>query len=340
MTVSASAAATNLAAPPTAWVLTDGKAGDEAQCLGVVDAMGLVPEVRRVAPRALVALGMPWGPIDPREAADRPGSPVAPPFPDLLVASGRRAVPYVRAVKRLSEGRTFTLLLKDPRTGAGTADLVWVPDHDSLRAPNVFTTPTAPHGLSAARLAAYRSDPDPRVAALGRPRVAVLAGGDSRHHRFTAADIDRLAAGLAALADAGAALAVTVSRRTPAALRAALVAIAAGPRHFLWDGTGPNPYGSLLATADAIVATADSTNMVGEAAATGVPILVFEPSGGHPKIRAFLDGLARHGAVRPFTGRLEAFRYEPLDSTPEIATVALAALDRHLATVRRGRPEL
>ena len=44
-----------------AWVLTDGKAGDEAQCLGLAEAMGLVPELRMVSPRAPFAWAMPWG---------------------------------------------------------------------------------------------------------------------------------------------------------------------------------------------------------------------------------------------------------------------------------------
>jgi hypothetical protein len=38
--------------PATAWVLTDGKAGDETQCLAVAEALGLAAECRRVAPRA------------------------------------------------------------------------------------------------------------------------------------------------------------------------------------------------------------------------------------------------------------------------------------------------
>jgi mitochondrial fission protein ELM1 len=69
--------------------------------------------------------------------------------------------------------------------------------------------------------------------------------------------------------------------------------------------------------------------MIGEAAATGSGILVFEPSGGHPKIRAFLEGLQRAGATRPFTGRLEHFSYVPLDSTPIVAAAIRAALATH-----------
>jgi hypothetical protein len=59
----------------TAWVLTDGKAGDEVQCLGVTDALGLTPDIRRVAPRPAFAWAMPWGPIDPRDAPAREGRP-------------------------------------------------------------------------------------------------------------------------------------------------------------------------------------------------------------------------------------------------------------------------
>src|SRR4051794_41807304 len=112
---------------------------------------------------------MPWGPIDPREAPARAASPIAPPFPDLLVASGRRAVPYVRAVKRASGGRTFTVFLKDPRTGAGTADLIWVPAYDAIHGPNVIRTLTPPHRVSRERLAAARADPDPRLPGLPPP---------------------------------------------------------------------------------------------------------------------------------------------------------------------------
>lgn len=311
----------------SAWVLTDGKAGDEQQCLGVVEALGLKAEVRHVAPRPPFSWPMPWGPVDPREGPGRPDSPVAAPFPDLVVASGRRSIPYVRAVKRAS-ARTFTVILKDPRTGSRAADLIWVPEHDPLRGDNVLVTLTSPHRLSGSRLATARKNPDPRLASLPGPRVAVLAGGDSRHHRFTEPDIRGLTEGLRQLRAAGASLMITPSRRTPERLRDALRGLAAG-NGFFWDGQGENPYTAMLALADAIVVTADSTNMVGEAAATGAPVLLFSPSGGHPKFSALFKGLERHGAVRPFRGRLEAWPYEPLDSTPVIAEAIAGGLIRH-----------
>lgn len=309
-------------------MLTDGKAGDEQPCLGVAQAMDLAPETRHVKPRAPFAWLAPWGPIDPRDAPEQPRSPISPPFPDLLIASGRRAVPYLRAVKRASGGRTFTLFLKDPRSGPGTADLIWVPEHDALRGDNVIVTLTTPHRLSPARLAEARAKPDPRLAVLPSPRAAVLVGGDSRHHRFEPTGVERFLADLKSLAES-ASLMVTASRRTPPLLAEGLRQFARDTRHFVWDGSGENPYLAILALADAVVATADSTNMIGEAAATGRPILVFEPSGGHAKIARFLDGLRRHGAVHRFAGRLEGEAYPPLDSTSTIARAVLERLAHH-----------
>jgi mitochondrial fission protein ELM1 len=303
----------------TIWVLSDGKAGDELQCLGVAERLGVTPEIRRVAPRAPFAWLMPRGPIDPRDAPDHPGSPISSPFPDIVIASGRRAVPYLRAVKKASNGAVFTVFLKDPRTGTGAADLIWVSGHDRLRGDNVLVTTTSPHRLAPGRLAQARKNPPAAIASLPSPRAAVLVGGDSRHHRFTAGDIARFAVQLDALAQSGVALMGTPSRRTQAPLKQAVAEVFARHGGWWWDGTGENPYIALLANADAIVITADSTNMIGEATATGVPILLFEPQGGHGKLKAFTQALERQGAVHHFAGRLAGAPYEPVDSTQIIA---------------------
>ncbi len=307
-----------------AWVISDGKAGDEAQCLGVLERLGLTAEIRRVRPRKLFTLAMPWGPIDPAEAPDRPGSPIAPPWPDIAVASGRRTVAYLRRVRKEAGGRTLTVFLKDPSTGADTAETIWVPQHDRLRGPNVLATLTSPHRISPERLASARGQA-PAWLREGRPGIGVILGGNSKHHRFTEADIDRLVKALQALARGGANLVVTPSRRTPAALAEAVRALCAETGGFFWDGTGENPYIAILAHADHLVVTADSVNMLGEAAATGKPIHLFTPSGGHRKISSFVNGLERHGAVRPLTDRLETWSYEPLDATPAIAVAVAKA---------------
>jgi mitochondrial fission protein ELM1 len=320
--------------PPstTCWVVTDGKAGDETMCLGIAEALGLPAQVKRVAPRAPWSWFLPWGPPDPLEAPGRAGGPLDLPFPDIAISSGRRSVTYLRALKAASGGRTFTVFLKDPRTGTGTADFIWIPEHDHLRGPNIKVTLTAPHRISAARLAALRASPDPRIIGLPQPRVALVLGGDSFAYRFSGDDIVRLTSEVAALGNAGAGLMATASRRTPGALAEGVKAIVRQKHGFFWDGTGENPYPAMLALADAVVVTADSTNMVGEACSTAKPVLVFEPSerrwGSAAKMRRFIDGLTRAGAVRSFQGRLESYAYEALDSTPLIAAAIADAWHR------------
>lgn len=325
----------------TCWVVTDGKVGDVVQCVGIAERLGLRPDLKVLRPRPPWSWLAPRGPLDPREAPGAGQGPLAPPYPDLAIASGRRAVAALPALKQASRGRTFTLFLKDPRTGPGAADLIWVPEHDPLRAANVVVTLTSPHGITPERLAAERRVPDPRLGTLPQPRTCLVLGGRSSHHRFETADVERLLAiARQVLADGGS-LMVTPSRRTPPDLIAPLAALADEPtfrtRATVWDGGDPNPYVAMLALADTLVVTGDSVNMLGEATATGVPVHVVEPSGGHPKMTRFIDGLVAQGAVRRWTGRLDAFPGVVVDATPAIAR---AVADRYRAfTAARGRSE-
>lgn len=308
--------------PPgtTAWVLSDGKIGDEVQCFGIAETLGLSPQRRLIEARAPWRWLAPYAPIAPRDAPQRPLSPIAPPFPDILFAAGRQTVPYLRRVREESRGETFTVFIKDPYTGPETADVIWVPEHDALRGNNVIMTTTPANRVARLLDELRMARPDPRIAMLPHPRVALILGGDSVNHRFTPRDCFRLLEIACNLMRDGGGVMISPSRRTPPALLAEFNARFAGePGAFVWDCTGDNPYSQMLAHADHILVTADSVNMVGEAVATGVPVHVYEPGGGHPKITAYIDRLAELGAVRRWKGRLESWRYDPIDATPMIA---------------------
>jgi uncharacterized protein len=300
-------------------VLSSGKAGHEANSLGVADALGAQYTKHVVAPRALFARLSPYGPIDPKDRPGREGSIFAPPFPHLVIACGRITVPYVRSIKRAAGAHVFTAFLQDPRASRASMDLIWAPEHDRLAGDNVISTLTSPHPFSAVRLAAARADPDPRIATLPRPRAAIMLGGPSGAREFARADVARLAAAAAAIAGEGYSVMATPSRRTPFELVEAVRAGLGAARGFVWDGTGANPYLQMLAHADVILVTGDSVNMVGEATATGAPVHIFESSGSGGKVARYLDALERVGAVRRFAGSIQRFSYEPIDSSLTIA---------------------
>ncbi len=296
-------------------LLGSGKAGHETNAIGIAESLG-VPYIRQaVDPRPLFAALSPYGPIDPRDAAL-----LKDPLPDIVIACGRVTVPYLRGFKRAGRSRVFAVCLQDPRFAHASMDLIWTPEHDRLRGPNVVTTLTSPHPFSARRLAASRAAPDPRIAALPGPRCAIVLGGPSGAQHFTADDVARLGEAIRAIVAQGYSVAATPSRRTTPDLLAAVREGLGDAPGFIWDGEGDNPYPSLLALADAILVTGDSANMVGEATVTGVPVHVFEPSGGASrKLAASIDALERLGAVRRFAGAIERFSYEPIDSSGVVA---------------------
>jgi uncharacterized protein len=315
-------------------VLSSGKVGHETNCLGVAEALGVGYEARVVRPRWLFDRLAPYGPVDPKDRPGRAGSLLSVPFPDIVVGCGRVSVPYVRALKRAGGRSLFAVFLQDPRHARREFDLIWTPLHDRLAGPNVIATLTSPHPFSAARLAALRRTPDPRLAGLRSPRLAVLLGGPSGGHDFAQHDLTRVSNALAVIAAQGYSIMATPSRRTPPALVAAARAGAQGlpsERAFLWSGAGENPYAQILAHADAILVTGDSVNMMGEAVSTGAPVHILEPSGGGGRVGDFLERLIESGAARRFEGKIERFDYAPIDSS---LTIAQAIAERF--ETRRG----
>lgn len=305
----------------TAWIFSDGKAGHEAQCLGVVEALGLNPVIKRANLSGIYKLMAPWGPLPKGEGMSVNGS-LGPPWPAFAFATGRTTIPYIRALRSRAGLQTYTVILMDPKTGPNSADLIWVPQHDRRRGPNVITTLTAPHRFSSSRLEALKGRVPPPIAALPAPRIACLIGGPNGDYRYTEADEEKLISSLGGLIESGAGLMITTSRRTPQRLGARLQAAIAGKPAIVWNGDGPNPYPDFLAHADAFVITADSVSMICEAAATGRPIFLFSPTGGSPKFDRFHAALAAYGATRPLPASgdaLTAWSYKPLHSAETIA---------------------
>ena len=305
-----------------AWIISDGKAGHEALCLGVAEALGLDAEVKRIQSAGVWKALAPWGPVSPAERFGRAGSLFAPPWPRIAFAAGRTTTPYIRALKRRAGLKTFTVVMLDPKTGPATADLFWVPQHDKRRGANVVTTLTAPHRFSTHRLAEIRAEPDAAIGALPVPRVAVLVGGPNERYLYPESVIQRFQDLVRSLSALGASLMITTSRRTPKTLVTALEALQRETGALLWTGEGHNPYPAFLANADAFLVTADSVNMAGEAAATGRPIYVFEPEGGAEKFKAFHAALHDLGVTRPAPARFEAldtWSYPVLDAAATIA---------------------
>ncbi len=320
----------------TCWVVSDGKAGMEIQCLGLAEALGLAPQVKRIVTRR------PWRwlppPLwrDPLRAIDRQrGDGLDPPWPDLLIATGRQAVAPALAIRRASRrvsdpaaAASFVVQIQNPTVDPARFDLVVAPEHDRLSGPNVISTLGAMNRITPDRLAAAAAAHAPRLAELPRPYVTALVGGANKVYRLPETRARELGEQLAAAAGAlGGSLLVTPSRRTsPAALAALRAGIGQTPAE-IWDGSGENPYFGFLGLADALVVTADSVNMISEAASTGQPVYLAELPGGSPKFRRFHRAMLERGYLRRFEGRIERWSYARLDETARVAAAIRERLE-------------
>ena len=216
------------------------------------------------------------------------------------MTSGRSALPVAFAVKRLSRGRTKLVNVQDPGFFRNRFDLIVVPEHDDLTGPNIMGTTGALGRVTTERLKMAVKEFFPLLAHLPRPRVAVLIGGANAVYATPAAVIGRIGRDLSRLADSGAGLMVTFSRRTGPEMEAAIRTALAGKRATIWDGAGANPYFAYLAMADHLLVSEDSASMVSEAATAGKPVSIVALEGGSAKFARFHAAMRRRGVTRPF----------------------------------------
>lgn len=306
---------------PYAWILTEGIAGTENQCIGLAEALAIPYEVKKVSLRPLWKLLTPWLSMGTRYSLTASSSAIAPPWPPVLITSGRKSIAIGKYIKKASDGKTFHIHIQDPRINPETFDIVIVPQHDRLRGPNVEVTKTSLHRVNIEKLkeaAAKYSD----LAQLSSPRIAVLIGGSSKAHQMTVEDTTRLATQLKQLVSQyNATLMITASRRTGDENRSYLQQQLQGPNIRFWDGKGDNPYFGFLAEADYIIVTEDSVSMTSEALGTGKPVYIAKLTGGGRRLDQFHALLQGQGYTRPFTGTLEKWFYEPLHETERIAGI-------------------
>jgi mitochondrial fission protein ELM1 len=300
----------------TAWAVTTGETGMRTQARGLAEALAdevTEIEVGRVWPWRRTLLSSPW--------------------PDIMVSCGRRSARWALSAKRKSGRSILAVHVQDPRRDADAFDFVVAMDHDAIvPSARVLKVATALHDLTPAKLDAAAAAWRERLAPLGRPLTGVAIGGSLRGREFTTADGARLIEGLRRVKDGtGGALAITPSRRTPAAVLDQLTAAFGGdPRVFLWDLTGDNPYRAILAAADRLVVTSDSVSMVSEALAAPHPVEVLDL--GFGRHAGFIQNLVDRRLIRRFEGDPTP----PATTGPVNATLEAAAAVKALYPIRTG----
>jgi mitochondrial fission protein ELM1 len=328
--------------PITIWAISDGRAGIEAQAVGLAEAVARQTParivVKRVAWNGRIGRLPWWANWLPRRWLT-PQSEIHAPWPDLWIAAGRATLPLSIRAKRWSGGKTYVVQVQDPRVPAPMFDLVIPPKHDRLTGDNVLPITGSPHRVTVARLDSEYEKFKDRIDALPRPRVAVLLGGKSKAFDLSVERAAQMAHQIQLpLEQEGGSLLMTFSLRTPEPARALLTARLRHLPGIIWDGEGDNPYFAFLAAADYILVTEDSTNMATEAASTGKPVFILKMDGQSLKFRMFHEELERQGAARPYGGAFHGWTYDPVDETGRAAAEVVARMAGRTSEAREASP--
>lgn len=269
--------------PPRVWLLEDHKPGHTTQSLGLINALAW-PYQR---------IKLEFGPLANRPnflrgptlrgLTEASASQLAPPWPDLVVASGARAAPVAEWVRKQAQGKTRSVVLGRKGAHLGNDfDLAVAPAYIGLYPDSRRMETTVPlTRVHRDELDAAAARWTPILGAAPSPRIALLIGGDDSVHAFDVAQARRMGGEVGSLArEAGGSVFVTTSRRTDTdAARALVDALGNVTVHsYHWSAAHSkeeNPYFGYLALADILIVSGESASMLAEAAATGKPVVIY-----------------------------------------------------------------
>lgn len=266
---------------PTVWVLFGKGTGGNGQMQSLAEALGWPTEIKRLRHNWLnrlpnLLLGATSITVDKKKS-----SPLAPPWPDVVIAASRRAAPVALWIRKQSGGRTKLVHLLHVQAPLRWFDLVvTMPQYRLPEAENVLHVTGVLNRIDPAMIEQASAAWRPRLEHLPRPWTAVLVGGNSSSYlldRDTATELARKAA--EQVRERGGSLLVTTSPRTPPEAAEALAAAIDVPSYiYVWkpDDAANNPYKGFLALADDFVVTVDSASLLVEASATGRDVAVYE----------------------------------------------------------------
>lgn len=259
---------------PRIWVIPGNRPGDDAQVYALAEELGLPFETRTLRFNWRFWLSGKYQGASP-VAVEKTlrEKTIVPPWPDLIIMVGRRAVPTALWVQKQSGGKTRLVFVGHPRVRPETFDLVFTTRQ--------YLTPTGPSmrlmplAMSRYREVAKATEQESGwLATLPRPRLLLMLGGKTRHWDMPPEHIAGVARELARkAAGKGGSLIIARSARTGEDVLDELERRLENARCEWRVVRNDFPrFPVLLADGDELFPTADSISMISESVITGKPV--------------------------------------------------------------------
>lgn len=326
----------------TCWTLTNGVTAYKKQTAGIAEALGL-NYLEKICKRHAPWRWMPANiTLNALNQLTQSSDSLRPPWPNLLISSGRRTIALSLAIKKASGNKTKVIYVQNPRINPKSFDLIISPEHDHLTGPNIIQTVGATHDITQAKLEAAKKEFESEFSNLPRPLLAIFIGGSNgsyprNHYNFGSTETKQLAQTLIKIAKSyPGTLLISSSRRTGKENAALLKTILRPYQNIhIYQESKKNPYLAMLALADTIMVTNDSVSMVSEACFTGKPTYLLPLPGYHAQKRRnyhFIQSSLNKGIIRYYGGSIEHWDYQKLHEVERITPYVNKLLDELITT--------
>lgn len=260
--------------PLSVWAINGRKLGHSSQSNSLAEALGWPYDKKQVQQRFVRQLPVLF------HLGIRSIGACMPPWPDVVIACGWWPCHLARWIKERSGGRTRLLLGGRKSRGVRSCtDIVVCCEHFHLPAHRRRIETLLPvHGITKESMEAARERGQQLFRDAARPRVALLVGGDSKQHSFSAADAALMGQRvLKQVKQLGGSLWTVTSRRTSKAASGALAEVLQqdASLHVWSPEAKDNPYLAYLAAADILVVSGESESMLTDAIATAKPVYIY-----------------------------------------------------------------
>ena len=239
---------------------------------------------------------------------------------DVIISCGRKSVIPSIFLKKNSNKKIINIHIQNPKVSLQNFDIVVIPDHDSIKGPNVLVSKGAIHYLTLDEINQAKDYLENKME-KEKDIVTLILGGPTKYYNYSNKNIIQIFSKInKQIYEKNLQLIVIPSNRTPEKI------IQFAKKYFnknslIVDTVDKQAYLSSLALAKYIIVTCDSSSMISEAALTGKPVYVaMMPSTKSDKrFEKFRNLLESMNIIRKLENELDTWSYEKLDETNRIA---------------------
>ena len=298
----------------TSWIISDGTKGMENQSLAVAKLLGSNFELINYKPHFLLRKIPLIGRF--MLASKIIKKLKKKPLPLFVITTGRRMTGISIAIKSYFKNQIKTIHIQNPKISSKYFDLLLIPEHDKITGKNIIQTKGA---LSFVLQHEIKNNKkmNPK-----KPIIFLMVGGNNKRYNPQNYDYYDLSMKVVhATKSLNAKLIISTSRRTGRKAEKVLKSIFTKQLNDfqLYTFNDENPYPDILKTANYIIVTSDSVNMVSETATISTPLFVSHFPKEKGKVLNFLENLEDLRIIKKFEGILFDFNKNDLNTNAKTA---------------------